>query len=71
MKVLKLHLSVFFFAAVVVMALSVMNNGIVSEADGAVLVAVSRYMGTDLQTDIIVTVHTEEGTGIILTRISF
>ena len=46
------------------MALSVMNNGIVGEADGAVLVAVSRYMGTDLQTDIIVTVHTEEGTGI-------
>ena len=46
------------------MVLSVMNNGIVSEADGAVLVAVSRYMGTDLQTDIIVTVHTEEGTGI-------
>ena len=52
-----------FMLAVVSVTLSVMNDGIVSEANGAMQVLVSRYSGTDLQTDITVSIQTEDGTG--------
>ena len=47
---------------VVLVALSVMNGGVVSEANGAMQVAVSRY--GDLQTDFTVRLETEDGTGM-------